>query len=362
MTENKLAKRDAQITVRDEIGQEIALRDKGDEGYRFQLRKLSNIHLGVRMTTAKGVEYPKATEYFVLGDGLREDTRFREKLESMGQDPDRPTKLPIMLLSNEFAATIVTSCDLYGQSGKLKCRSYDGQNCVQLNEKTCQYEEGKCPEVPCKDCAWYHRFRFMLPDAAGIGYHQIVTKSDNNHGALLREIRDLKRWRHGAVAGVDLMLALTNEREFHVPVTDKSGTTKMITTAPYLLHIEPYTNIRDLMQAEQIGEVYDADMVEEDLDEDVEPVVEGEPEAEVVEEAEEVEQMADDGQRSEIKRLAFHIGLKNKELHDIIVGAAPYAEKVVQLKMTDAYNIIAILQQMLDDRTEPDVEDLFKED
>jgi hypothetical protein len=182
---------------------------------------------------------------------------------------------------------MVTSCDLYGQSGKLKCRSVDGKHCTRLNEQTFEYEDKECPAEPCKDCAWYHRFRFLLPDAAGIGYYQVVTKSDNNHGALLREIRDLRNLKRGGIAGIDLKLILTNEREFHVAVTDRQGKRSMMTTSPYLLHLEGYTNLRDILNAEQIGEVYDAEIIETDTEEDAAPVVEesedfqaGEPEPE----------------------------------------------------------------------------------
>lgn len=264
----------APLAPRQEIGREIALRATGDEEYRFQLRKLGNIHLGVKAVTAKGVEYPKATEYFVLPDSLAGDASFRAKLESLGQDPDKPTKLPIMLLSNDFATSMVTSCDLYGQSGKLKCRTLDGRHCTRLNEQTFEYEDKECPAEPCKDCVWYHRFRFLLPDAAGIGYYQVVTKSDNNHGALLREIRDLRNLKRNGIAGIDLKLILTNEREFHVAVTDRSGKKSMITTAPYLLHLEGYTNLRDILKAEQIGEIYDAEVIESDMVADDMPAVE----------------------------------------------------------------------------------------
>jgi hypothetical protein len=274
MSENKLAKRGALLAPREEIGHEIALREKGDEDYRFQLRKLANLHLGVKLKTQAGKEYPKATEYFVLPDKLREDPSFRAKLAEIGQDPDKPMKLPIMLLSNDFATSMVTSCDLYGQSGKLKCRSVDGRHCTRLNDTTFEYEDKECPEVPCKDCAWYHRFRFLLPDAAGIGYWQIVTKSDNNHGALLREIRDLRNLKRGGIAGIDLKLILTNEREFHVAVTDRQGKKSMMTTSPYLLHLEGYTNLRDILKAEQIGEVYDAEVIESDMEAEDIPVVE----------------------------------------------------------------------------------------
>jgi hypothetical protein len=264
------------ITPRAEVAQEIMLREQGDEDFRFQMRKLGNLHLGVKAKNQSGKEYPKATEYFVLPDDLRNDPDLREKFNSMGQDADKPKRLPVMLMSDNIGANVVTSCDLYGMSGKLKCRSYDGRFCQRLNERTSTYEtmpckQGECPDFCKGDCAWYHRIRCLIPDAAGIGYWQIATKSDNNRGALVREMFDLRKTLRGRLAGIDLILALTNEREFHVK--PKNGD-KMITTRPYLLHLEAGASLRKLMNATRQGDVYDADQIEESFDFDAEPEAE----------------------------------------------------------------------------------------
>ncbi len=270
------------ITPMQEIGREIALRPVGDEEYRFSMRKLGNLHLGVRLKTQAGKEYPKATEYFVLPDNLREDQEFSEKLGLMDQDPAKPTRLPIMLLSNNLAANIVTTKDNYGSDGRLKCRAtpqLDGTlHCIRLNTTSWEYEPAVCRESDaCKGCAWYHRIRFTLPDCAALGYWQIATKSDNNRGTLLKEMRDLRSLLSGKLAGIDLMLTLTNERQFHVKVTDRQGKSSLMPTNPYLLHIEPGTSLRKLMGATVRGEVYDAEIIEESYDLDEEPVASEEP-------------------------------------------------------------------------------------
>jgi hypothetical protein len=278
MSESKLAKREVgAISPRQQIGAEIALRETGDEEYRFQLRKLGNIHLGVKVhgtgARANGQNYeydrPVATEYFVMPDKLREDKRFRAKLDEMGEDPDKPKQLPIMLLSNDLKAAMVTSCDLYGQNGKLKCRKTEGNGCVRLNETSFEYEPAECVQTDaCKGCAWYHRFRFAIIYAGGLGYWQIVTKSDNNHAALLMEIATLRNARRGRVAGVELLLSLTNEREFHVPMK-QNGKIILGTTSPYLLHIE--SSWLDVLNAQQVGETYDAEIIEQDYEQDDAP-------------------------------------------------------------------------------------------
>jgi hypothetical protein len=213
---------------------------------------------------------------------LLNDQEFRDKLTNMGQDPDKPTKLPVMLLGELLATNIVTSCDLYGSGGKLKCR-FDGKNCVRLNPKTLEYEPAECKQMECADfnkgdCAWYHRLRVMLPDAAGIGYWQIATKSDNNRGALYREMNDLRKIMRGRLAGYDLMLILTNERQFHIPVNDtQNGGKKLIPTNPYLMHLEAGTSLRKLMNSAPTGDVYDAEVIEESFDNEGEPIVQGGP-------------------------------------------------------------------------------------
>lgn len=312
--ENQLATQQTQIaTPMQQIGQELALVPGVDEEHHFALRKLGTIHLGIKVQYQKRdyktkqpvfdqagnpvmVESPKATEYFVLPEQLRQDPDFREKLESMGQDPDKPTRLPIMVMSNDLSVNIVRSCDLYGQGAKLKCRAYPVAGgmlrCIRLNPKTLDYEESTCTQPNCPDftkgdCKWVTRFRFMLPDQAQLGYWEIITASDNNKGAIARELRDLRMALKGQVALVDLALVLTNERTFHPKVTDRQGNVSRIATAPYLMHIELGKSLRKLMAEGPSGVVIDADQIEESYEADEQPTytdegefVVGEPEPE----------------------------------------------------------------------------------
>jgi hypothetical protein len=261
------------LTPMQEISREVVMIPGVDQEHRFSMRKLANVHLGVKVKHQNGSEYPKATDYFVLPDDLRNDPDFREKLESMGQDPDKPKKLPVMFMSDMPGVNLITSCDCYGANQRLKCRSYDGVTCMKLNEQTFKYDTMPCKQAECQlfkkgDCGWYHRLRFLLPDAAGLGYWQVATKSPNNRGALIREMIDLRKALRGRIAGADLVLVLTNERVFNVPVTDRQGNTKMIATNPPLLHIDLGKSLRKLQQEVVNYQVIDASEIEESYDYD----------------------------------------------------------------------------------------------
>lgn len=274
----KAENNNAAITPMVEAGREIALIEGYDMEHRFSMRKLGNIHLGVKVQTRDGKEYPKATDYYVLPDDLRNDQEFRAKLEEIGEDPDKPRKLPVMMMSDQVSTNIVTSCDLYGTNGKLKCRSYDGATCECLNPTTFQYETKECSTADCpsfqkKECAWYNRLRFLLPDATGFGYWQIYTKSANNRGALIREMMDLRRATGGHIAGVDLLLELSNERQFHVPMTDRSGKVTLSATSPFLLHLRPMQSIRKLMNLKIDAQTVEDDRIEDSFDMPNEPTM-----------------------------------------------------------------------------------------
>lgn len=273
------------LTPMQKVGQELALVPGVDEEYQYSMRKLGTIHLGVKMKTADGrKEYPKAVDYFVLPEQLRQDPEFREKLESMGQDPDRPTKLPIFLMSDDLSVNIIRCCELWGTGAKLKCRATPfrlpnnavGLRCIRLNPKSLDYEEAACVQSDCADlkngnCAWVTKIRFMLPDQSRIGYWEIITKSDNNKGAIAREMLDLRNMLNGRIAGVDLALVLTNERIFHPKVKDRSGKITRMQTQPWLLHMELGKSMRKIMAEGRTGHVVDAEIIHESYDLDEEP-------------------------------------------------------------------------------------------
>jgi hypothetical protein len=208
----------------------------------------------------------------------------------MGENPDKPRRLPIMVMSDNLDVNHIRCRELWGQGAKLKCRATPMKlpngvvvlNCIQLNSKTLDYESAichgdECPAAKKGDCNWITKFRFMLPDQSRIGYWEIDTKSANNKGALARELYDTRNMLGGQIAGVDLLLVMTNERTMHPKVTDK-GKTSRITINPWLLHIELGKSLRKLMAEANVivrPRVVDTSLIEDSFDQEEAPIDDG---------------------------------------------------------------------------------------
>jgi len=279
----ELAKQEASraLTPMQNIGQAIAIMSDIDKEHEFAMRKLGTIHLGVKTTNSF-----TPVDYFVLPETLRTDEEFREKLESMGENPDKPRRLPIWVMSDRLDVNHVRCRECWGMGKKLKCRATpyrmpDGEvilHCIRLNPATQDYETEECQGDNCPaakkgDCAWVTKFRFMLPDQKRIGYWEIDTKSQNNKGALARELFDTQVQLHGRIAGVDLVLVMTNERVMHPKITNKQGAVSRIATQPWLLHIEGERSVRKLLADGVKGQAYEADDIEDCYELDEEPIV-----------------------------------------------------------------------------------------
>jgi len=294
-TTAKLSATDSDI-IRDHIvGSEIAIIPEVDQSFRYRLPRQGKIHLGVKVVSKSGKEYPKATDYFILPDQLKSDEGFKKALQALGESVDEPRQLPIMLPCDAIAGNLQSSSDYYGSTRGLICRTFDGITCKYVDQQT-----GELKEQPCKmrsgcehysksDCHWIHRLRFVLPDAAGVGVWQIDTTSPNNRANLLTEMAQIKGLMGGRLAGIDLLLTL-EPREFVVPVKDKDGV-KQIKTVCHLLHIRSRQTLRELRNAVITQPTFDSAELEDfDLSPNDIPVVEeDEIEGEVEEVSEEVE-------------------------------------------------------------------------
>jgi hypothetical protein len=148
--ENALAVNTEQSGIMNAISKEVNLIPAVDKEFRYQLPRLGKIHLGIKVQTQSGKEYPKATEYFVLPEELLTDADFRQVLTDLGEDPDKPTKLPVVLARNDLRDNLKSSCDLYGLSKGLVCRSLDGVNAIRVNQKTGEMVEEVCKGECCK--------------------------------------------------------------------------------------------------------------------------------------------------------------------------------------------------------------------
>jgi len=289
-TTTKLSVADSNI-IRDHIvGSEIAIIPEVDQSFRYRLPRQGKIHLGVKVVSKSGKDYPKATDYFVLPDQLKSDEGFKKALEALGESVDAPRQLPIMLPCDAIAGNLQSSSDYYGSSRGLICRSLDGITCRyvdattgELKETPCSMRSG-CEHYEKGDCHWIHRLRFVLPDAAGVGVWQVDTTSPNNRANLLTEMAQIKGLMGGRLAAIDLLLTL-EPREFVVPVKDKGGF-RQVKTVCYLLHIRSRQTLRELRNAALTQPSFDSAELEDfDLSPNDIPVVE---EDEIVGEVEEV--------------------------------------------------------------------------
>jgi hypothetical protein len=135
---------------------------------------------------------------------------------------------------------------------------------------------------------------------------------------------DLRKASHGHVAGVDLLLELTNEREFHVPITNREGKTVLSATSPFLLHLRPLQSIRKLMSLVIEATNYEEDRIEdsfdlgeeptvgEDFDVGEAPLVDAEPVGEEIDgpiEAEVTEVTADEVERQTLREMCADVVL-----------------------------------------------------
>ena len=326
-----------------QVASEVAMIPAVDKEFRYRLPRLGKVHLGVKTKNTSGKEYPKATEYFVLPDDLKSDPDLRTALEGLGENPDQPTRIPIMLPCNGLADNLRTSCDLYGSSRGLVCRTFDMASCRRVNPTTGELVECPCEGETCKpytkgDCHWIHRLRVIIPDAAGIGVWQIDTTSPNNRAQLLSEMKQIKFMLGGRLAGVDLLLTL-KPREFQIPMKGRDGKIEIRKTIAYLMHIESPMNLRNLQVAAKEAVAYEDTEVAEfdDRIDDAPVVVVANGEAEQIESADDDNDQA----REDIKTL-LHATFDNSKLH------GPFLRGILQANKT------------LEDCTRPELDRLWQ--
>lgn len=135
---------------------------------RRRLPRLGSIRLGIKVSNAKGTEYPKEVDYFVCPPEVQ---------EVYG---DRPKVLDVMLPLNDIDSCFPVSYKYYGSSSGLKCQG-NGEEALRVNE-TGSYDEVKCPcelleSGKCKQSA---TLMVMLPKVSVGGVYQIRTSSFNS--------------------------------------------------------------------------------------------------------------------------------------------------------------------------------------
>lgn len=178
------------------------------------LPRVGMLRLGVKETNAKGVEFPRAIDYFRVEKEESEITSDAAVEAFRARYGVKPKVIRVMLVGKEVEDNIEIARRLYGTS-KLKIRC-DGVTC---SERTAT---GDWVTKPCvcdaKGLAEDHKLRckrtatlnLVLPDVTGIGAWQLSTGSDINiHRTVgfLRLIRGLAAGRAAAAGTEDVGLA-----------------------------------------------------------------------------------------------------------------------------------------------------------
>ncbi len=178
-----------------------------------RISRIGKIHLGVKKTNVKGVEYPSATEYFVVPEEVE---RVYGKT---------PKELPIMIPTEDDEYWASQYYRNYSRSRGLVCRG-DGETCrrmvdaetgalanrdskeVSWNEMTCSGRE--CELYQSKRCREVMNLQFLLPEVPGLGVWQIDTSSINS----IRNINSAAELIRGICGHIKMIpLLLTLEKQ-----------------------------------------------------------------------------------------------------------------------------------------------------
>jgi hypothetical protein len=147
-----------------------------------RIPRLGKIHLGVKVKSKekKDVEYPKATDYFVVPDEVK-------KIYG-----EKPTELQIMFPVEEPELFAQQWLRAYSLTQGLVCigsgvearRKVDVATGAIADHETKQWEwrelscdPQECPEYQTKRCRRVMNLQFLLPEVPGLGVYQIDTSS-----------------------------------------------------------------------------------------------------------------------------------------------------------------------------------------
>jgi len=194
-----------------------------------RLPRLGKIHLGVKAVNDKGVEYPKAVDYFVCPQEL-------QALEGIGP---KPQELRVMFLQNEIDRVASLYYRAYGSGTGLVCKG-DGEvasavvdlaawtrakHQVQAGiwatsqsaktervEIPCAGEGGygvdACPHYDAKKCRRVMMLQVVVLGAPRLGVYQIDTGSYYGTVNILGWLEMIQGQFGGRIAGLPMILRL----------------------------------------------------------------------------------------------------------------------------------------------------------
>lgn len=150
---------------------------------RVRIPRLGKIHLGVKSTTTKDghpVEYPTATDYFVVPDEVK---------EVYGEQPKEldimlPTEDPELFAPQYLKAYSLSQGLICRGNGVKAMRKIDLSTGAIVDSKSASWDwrEVSCDPQECelymkKSCRQIMNLLFLLPKVPGLGVYQVDTSS-----------------------------------------------------------------------------------------------------------------------------------------------------------------------------------------
>ena len=209
---------------------------------RTRLPRLGKIHLGIKVKNEEtGVEYPRAVDYFVCPEEVR---------EVYGETP---RALPIILPVEDPEKFASQYYRAFNRSRGLVCmgdgnqadRTIDTETgtmatakTMTITRKTITCEGSNCPDYLAKKCKETMFLQFILPEIKGLGIWQIDTGSINSILNINSTV-EMLRQVYGRVAGIPLLLTL-EPHDGRAP----DGKTKKV----WVLHLKIESTMMDVLK------------------------------------------------------------------------------------------------------------------
>ena len=189
-----------------------------------RLRRVGKIHLGVKATSARGAEYPKAVDYFVVKADESTPQAAADAFKAVYGTA--PKELEIMFPVNSVSIFWDYWYKSYVRTattgGKLICKG-NGESASRLN-----VDNGELEDIPCpgpQDCPFaldkYNHptacrrvgtLQFLLPKVDILGVWQIDTGSFNGVVALNSDIDMILAITRGHIAMIPLVLKIVPKK------------------------------------------------------------------------------------------------------------------------------------------------------
>jgi len=210
-----------------------------------RIPRLGKIHLGVKGKTDKEVEYPKATDYFVVPPEVA--AVYGEKPKNL--DIMFPVEDPNLFAQQwlrAYSATQGLTCIGDGITARRKVDTVTGDMAShktkswEWHEMTCNSQE--CPDYQGKRCRRVMNLQFLLPRVVGLGVYQIDTSSFYSIVNINSMIKMLKGVL-GRCSMIPLTLALGP-----IEVSPPGLTKKTV----YIMHIKKDIKLAELAQVAQL--------------------------------------------------------------------------------------------------------------